>query len=191
MKVRLKFIIVGIATLLCFGGLGLLFMHLSSKRDLLPFIVGRYNMIYQVGFGVLVGVIFGWLAWKMISMPYLFSLKKFYSGLFNNISANDHMLFIFLSLCAGIGEELFFRGWLQSQIGIWPCAVLFVAIHGYLNPMNMKLTIYGLFMIPFIAILGYMTEAVEIASSAMAHAAFDYLLIKNLTKFNSEIKNDV
>jgi membrane protease YdiL (CAAX protease family) len=44
---------------------------------------------------------------------------------------------VFLSLCAGIGEEWFFRGAIQPWLGIWITAIAFVALHGYLSPGNL------------------------------------------------------
>ncbi|MEE8388993.1 MAG: CPBP family intramembrane glutamic endopeptidase [Acidiferrobacterales bacterium] len=42
------------------------------------------------------------------------------------LSATDIVL---LSLAAGIGEELFFRGLLQSFVGVWGAAIIFGLLH--------------------------------------------------------------
>ena len=83
---------------------------------------------------------------------------------------------LFLSLCAGIGEELFFRGYLQYYWGIWITSVFFVAIHGYLNPKR-PIFFYGLFMIADIAGVGWLYEEYGFIAAATAHAMIDFILI--------------
>src|SRR5690606_14751744 len=84
-----------------------------------------------------------------------------------------------LSLCAGIGEELFFRAGIQPFLGIWWTAILFVFIHGYLDPRNWRISIYGLVMVGIIAWFGYRFETIGIVAAMIAHAAFDFILFVN------------
>lgn len=84
---------------------------------------------------------------------------------------------IFLSICAGLGEEILFRGSLQYILGIWPTALLFVALHGYLNPWNWKLSIYGVYMVALAAGLGYLYDYIGLFSAVTAHFLFDFIMI--------------
>ena len=89
---------------------------------------------------------------------------------------------IFLSLCAGIGEELFFRAGIQPFLGVWWTAVFFVLLHGYLNPKNVRISIYGLVMVGIIAGFGYLFKYCGIFSAITAHAVFDMVLFFSMIK---------
>ncbi|MBK7566807.1 MAG: CPBP family intramembrane metalloprotease [Bacteroidetes bacterium] len=45
---------------------------------------------------------------------------------------------LFLSFCAGVGEELLFRGAIQPWLGIWLTALLFI-FYTDLNPKDKPL----------------------------------------------------
>lgn len=83
---------------------------------------------------------------------------------------------VFLSLAAGFGEELLFRGVIQLYWGIWPTAILFVAIHGYLNITDIRVFAYGVFMVVVSAGFGYLYVKYGIGASIMAHFLIDLLI---------------
>ena len=80
-----------------------------------------------------------------------------------------------------MGEELLFRGAIQYWLGIWLTAILFVAIHGYLNPKNWKLSIYGVFMTFAIVGIGYFFEYFGIITAMSAHFMIDVYLFSVIT----------
>jgi membrane protease YdiL (CAAX protease family) len=83
---------------------------------------------------------------------------------------------LFLSLCAGFGEELLFRAglqlWVQPLIG----SVFFVAIHGYLNPKDWDTSKFGLLVLVFIIGVSYGFEWYGLWFSMVAHASYDFVL---------------
>lgn len=83
---------------------------------------------------------------------------------------------VFLSFCAGFGEEILFRAGMQHWCGIWITSVIFIAIHGYLNPKKPKLAMYGLFLIPFIVSLGFALIPLGIWFCIAAHMSYDLIL---------------
>jgi uncharacterized protein len=83
---------------------------------------------------------------------------------------------IFLSLCAGIGEEFLFRVALQEWLHPLLAAVVFVAIHGYIHPKDWEVTKYGLLVLVFIVILSYAINVQGVWFCIAAHAAYDFLL---------------
>lgn len=83
---------------------------------------------------------------------------------------------VFLSLCAGIGEEFLFRITLQEWIHPLLNSVIFVAIHGYFDPRDWSVTKYGLLILVFIIGLGYGVGIYGIWSCIIAHAAYDFVL---------------
>jgi hypothetical protein len=60
--------------------------------------------------------------------------------------------------------------------------VLFVAIHGYLNPKNWKLSIYGAYMCLVIGGIGYLCDYLGITAAIAAHFAIDVVLLYALVK---------
>jgi membrane protease YdiL (CAAX protease family) len=83
---------------------------------------------------------------------------------------------IFLSFCAGFGEELLFRSGVQYYLGIVLTSVIFVAIHGYLNPKNWRYSMYGLIVMPFILLLSMGFETFGLWFAISAHFAYDAVL---------------
>lgn len=88
---------------------------------------------------------------------------------------------IFLSLCAGIGEELLFRSGMQFYFGPWITSVVFVAIHGYLNPMNWRVSLYGLIVLPFILGISFALPVYGLWFCIAAHSAYDLVLFLAMT----------
>ena len=89
---------------------------------------------------------------------------------------------IFLSLCAGIGEELLFRSGVQDLLGIWLTSLLFVAIHGYFSVRKPLMNLYGILVLPFILIIGYCYEWFGLWMVVSAHAFYDLTLFIALIK---------
>lgn len=83
---------------------------------------------------------------------------------------------LFLSLCAGLGEEFLFRIALQEWLHPLLAAVVFVAIHGYIHPRDWDVTKYGLLVLVFIVVLSYAVSVQGIWFCIAAHASYDFLL---------------
>ncbi|MFM7387280.1 MAG: type II CAAX prenyl endopeptidase Rce1 family protein, partial [Bacteroidota bacterium] len=84
----------------------------------------------------------------------------------------------------GLGEELFFRAALQPYLGIWITSVLFVAIHGYLNPWNWRMSLYGLMILPFIFLLSFGYEHFGLWFAVAAHFAYNAVLFTAMVREN-------
>jgi membrane protease YdiL (CAAX protease family) len=83
---------------------------------------------------------------------------------------------IFLSFCAGFGEELLFRSGMQYYLGIIVTSLIFVAIHGYLNPKNWRYSLYGLLVLPFILLISLGFETFGLWFAIAAHFSYDAVL---------------
>jgi len=77
---------------------------------------------------------------------------------------------------------MFFRGVLQPLLGIWTTSILFVLLHGYLNPFNLPLTFYGLYMVVVIGVMGLFTEHLGILTAMTSHTVIDYILLQKLSQ---------
>ena len=91
-----------------------------------------------------------------------------------------------MSFAAGVGEEILFRGAIQPFIGVWPTAIGFVAIHGYLNPMNLKMSIYGILMVVVSAGIGYLFKYEGLYAAITAHFLIDLVLFIKFRYFPIE-----
>ena len=83
---------------------------------------------------------------------------------------------LFLSICAGFGEEILFRLALQEWLHPFIAAVFFVAIHGYINPKDWSTTKYGIFVLFFIIVISYALEPLGIWFCIAAHVTYDFVL---------------
>lgn len=88
---------------------------------------------------------------------------------------------LFLSICAGVGEELLFRSGFQFYFGPILTSVFFVAIHGYLNPLNWRMSLYGLIVLPFILLISYGFEQYGLWFAVAAHFSYDFILFYVIT----------
>jgi hypothetical protein len=186
----MKYRLYGLALITLVGFPVLGWIILSFFRDSPLEIMTRTSLspMVQVTSGMAAGSLIGWVGRWIISRPALKPVGYKYARIVQTFGISSIGVWL-VSFCAGFGEELLFRGALQPLMGIWPTAFVFVAIHGYLDPRNLKITIYGVFMTVAIAGLGYMTEYIGIWSASVAHMMIDVILFYYLLnlRMDSEI----
>lgn len=173
MKGRLY--VLALITLLGFPFLGWVILNFFRSDALEIMVRSEISLIWQLPIGLIAGLIIGLIARWIISRPNLREVGHKYGRIIQSFGISTAGVW-FISFCAGFGEELLFRGALQPLMGIWLTAFIFVAIHGYLDPRNWKITIYGIFMTVAIAGLGYITEFFGIWAAALAHTMIDVVL---------------
>jgi len=129
--------------------------------------------VYQI----LIGLVYGVGAYFIVQV-FIFSgfLQDFTKPIVKIAKRLNWIQVIFLSLAAGFGEEVLFRVGIQHFFGIWPTAIIFVAIHGYLNVFNPRIFLYGLVMVFISAGFGYLYVAYGITSAVIAHFVIDLLI---------------
>lgn len=174
-----KVILLGLFTLVVFGYLGSQVIKYFQGRSLFELLVSGLDPGLQLFIGLIYGLASAKMAWSVIRMDFFKNEKNYYSRLVSKLKLNNAGI-IFLSLSAGIGEEVFFRGALQPLLGLWVTSIIFVAIHGYLNPFNWRISIYGIIMVFIIAGIGFLFEKSGLVSAIAAHAAFDFVLFRKL-----------
>lgn len=161
-----------------------LFIESFTLRDRL--LMG--NVIWlQIVAGIAAGVVFGVTAKWIVNRPFLAEVNMRYGQMIEGLKLNSSEI-IFISLCAGVGEEVLFRGALQPWVcnhfglfvGILLVSIGFVAVHGYLNPKDWRLSIYGIYMTIAIFAIGFMAELVGIWSAVVAHIIIDIYLLREL-----------
>lgn len=129
------------------------------------------------------GILFGWisahLGWKIVRSKWLMPVREKYEGIISQFHLHPAGI-IFISFCAGTGEELLFRGAIQPHLGIVITSIGFVAIHGYLNPFDWRVTVYGIYMTVVIGIIGWMYVEMGIYFCICAHTVIDIVLLGKL-----------
>lgn len=180
--------LIGWGTLLGFPFLGLIigyfFPVLWSWENIFWFDSLAWNIVLGLAYGTVIGQLAVW----MIAQPFMERVKAQYAPMVQQLNLTMPQI-VFLSFCAGIGEEIFFRGFMQQLAGVWITAIIFVAIHGYLNPKNKAVSIYGICLTIAMAGIGYMTEYLGLISAILAHTMIDVVIFLFLTKANPQIVN--
>jgi hypothetical protein len=162
------------------SAIGILLINYLQHRDVSDTLTGGPKNYYlQTVTGLFFGSLAALLGLAFINVKRFKNVRTFFEGLVGEI--NPSLLHIFFySFCAGVGEEILFRAGVQPLIGIWPAAMLFVFLHGYLNPTNMNMTIYGTFLIIVSAGFGYLFKYFGLLSSVIAHIIYDIAIFSVL-----------
>ena len=184
MKVSIK---LGILTLIIFGLGGFLLIEFGQDKTFIQAMKQGLGPFEQLFVGFSAGFTASAIAVWIISRSFFDAELAFYQSLINQLDLNNGGI-IFLSLCAGIGEEIFFRGGLQPFLGVWWTSIIFVALHGYLNPRNWRISIYGMVMVGIIAGFGYLFKYVGILSAIVAHAMLDIFLFSYISREKASSK---
>lgn len=135
----------------------------------------------QILIGAGFGLVATFISWQLIQSRILKDIRRFFFKLLKPFDFRIKDI-ILISLSAGIGEEILFRGSLQPLMGIWLTALLFVMLHGYISIRNPQLSIYGFFMVVVAAGFGYLTKHVGLVSAITAHSVIDIALLYAISK---------
>ena len=177
-RVRL---VIGLAifTLLAFGGGGIWLMVGVQRRSLQDALIGAVPLWQHGLAGFAAGILIARGAWWIIARPYMAEVRSKYALLIGPLLPSRWAQW-FVSLCAGAGEELLFRGALQAWLGIPLTSLLFVALHGYLDPRDWRISSYGLYLTAAMIGLGYMAAHLGLLGPIIAHTIIDIVLLHRL-----------
>jgi membrane protease YdiL (CAAX protease family) len=167
--------LLGLFTLLGMGGIGLAILYFAEGVTPATFFTAGSGYMHQVGFGTLFGISSAVAALWIVNLKWFANEMQFFTDLINK-QAPTYAHAVFYSFCAGVGEEILFRGGIQPYLGIWLTSFVFILLHGYINPFNIALSIYGLFMVLISSGLGYLFEMYGIIASITAHFLFDLVM---------------
>ncbi len=83
----------------------------------------------------------------------------------------------FMSLAAGFGEELLFRGALQPWIGLVPSSVVFTLVHYWVPLTGIARAAYAAFVLAVSLALGLLCFRSGIVAAMAAHASVDLVVL--------------
>jgi hypothetical protein len=178
---------LGWITLLGFPLPAFLVLFLTDGLSFTDFIQWREFDAGMIIIGLLTGIIYALFTLILLTFPVFKKIPLPFDKLFKRLNLN-YIDAVFLSLCAGIGEELLFRAGIQHYLGIWPTAFLFVAVHGYFSFKTPLKSLYGLMVLPLSLILGYGYESFGLWFSIAVHFAYDLALFISLLSSPAPLK---
>lgn len=167
---------LGLITLVGMSVGAVIIDRFSDSVDIASMIMMRESVLWQFVIGIGLGLISGYAAFALVQLPFMEPVRNKYSSVFNDFDLSVSEIW-FISFCAGVGEELLFRGALQPLFGIPLTSAVFVAIHGYLNITNWRLSIYGIFMTIVIACIGWAAETFGLITAIISHMLIDVILL--------------
>jgi len=182
-----KIIVLGLFTIIGFPLAAFVINYFFSSESFWDIFISKKGILYELLIGLIYGIFAGLIAWRIIKLKILEPIRDKYQDIIGSLRMNIGTIII-VSICAGVGEEILFRGILQSYFGIWITAVGFVAIHGYLNPLDWRISFYGTYMTLAIVVIGYLYQLYGLTSAMLAHTMIDIVLLIKLTREYPKIK---
>lgn len=130
-------------------------------------------VVEQLLHGLFAGVVSFTVIYHFMELPFMRGIKNTYSLVHRTLGLKWWQIIVCV-VCTVTGEEILFRGALQQWIGIYPTAVLFVALHGYLTPTRgLAMFLYGVVHVCISAGFGFLYELSGIYAAIAAHAVVD------------------
>jgi len=180
---------MSIFTLFGFSGIAYFILSFSDEVDY--FEMFNYDhLATSISIGLGFGAVAALIGVLLLKLPVLRETSTFYAKLFKGVNLQWTDI-VFYSLCAGVGEEILFRGALQPLMGLWWAAILFVVLHGYISTKDWKKSIYGVFLILISAGFGYLTRYFDIFSAMAAHFIFDVIMFIKLRKEARSLSSEI
>ena len=169
---------LSILTLLLFSAAGIALI-IFQDRDPLEVVIGEADNLFQIVIGIVVGLLIALGAWWIIKLRAMTPIRVRYSSIIGPVMArrSDRIM---VSICAGFAEELFFRGAIQHWLGIIAPAIIFVAIHGYLDPRDWRISLYGTYMTLGMIAIGWAAAEFGLIGPMLAHTMIDIVLLEKL-----------
>ena len=171
---------MGLVTLVLFPLLAWPIIYFSDRSFMDIFILPEHT-IFSIPTFLAAGIIFGLFIIWISELDFFKEALSDYKNLLISFKINIWRAF-YLSVCAGVGEEIFFRGAVQPLLGIWVTAVFFVAIHTYFSFRNWKKSLFAAFLTCFIALLGWGARDMSLWHAIAGHFSYDFVLLMYLRR---------
>lgn len=157
--------------------------HFFSDQNWFSVFQVQQPLYYQLPAGIAWGILSAYGAWAIINTKILRPTIQKYGHLISQLQLT-YLQVVFISFCAGVGEELLFRASIQPFLGVVFTSLLFIALHGYLNPSDWRVSLYGMYMSFVIIVIGWMFQDLGIYAAIIAHIVIDWILLLKLRKIH-------
>jgi CAAX protease family protein len=167
---------VFLLNLAVFMALAFLITAVFGPKPLLANAAQGRPVAWQVVWGFIIGLAVSVPAWVAVRNIEVFT--PFRRQMLEFVGRVDlHALnALWIGLCAGIGEELLFRGALQPLVGIWWTGLAFTLLHyqtGGFRSMNPMKWAYAALVFLASLLLGYVFDALGLIAAALTHSTID------------------
>lgn len=182
MRSKLPFHLLSWLTLIVFPAVGLLLLWFFDNRSIASLwsvfeIDNLSNPINLIGLEL--GLLYGAFVILISQLPIFNDLTDPQTHLLKSLNLNWADV-IFISFCAGFGEEILFRASIQTWLGPWITTFIFIAVHGYFNIKPLKKSLMGILLFPFILIISFAYETFGLWFCVAAHFSYDLLMFSTV-----------
>ncbi|MDX2003205.1 MAG: CPBP family intramembrane glutamic endopeptidase [Chitinophagales bacterium] len=167
--------LMSLFTLFVLGGLGLAIIAYLLHIPLTAFFLSGAPWQEQLFFGFSMGIGISLLSVFLSSFDFMEDANFMAGAIVKQLNPQWYHI-LFYSFCAGVGEELLFRGGIQPLIGLWPTAVIFIFLHGYLRFGSLEAVLSGFYLILISAALGFLMIYRGIYAAMAAHFIIDVIM---------------
>ncbi len=170
---------MGLVTLLVFPVPTFLTLYYAEGISPMEVLDTDHLGIIEVGYGIEFGFVYALLSILLLKSRVFDGLPVNVEQVVRsmNLSVWDSL---FLSFCAGFGEEILFRSGFQHYFHPLLVSIIFIAIHGYFHPTNWKLSLYGIILLPFIILLSYGFIEFGLWFAIAAHFMYDFVIFMSI-----------
>ena len=112
-------------TLFGFSAIGIFLVEWLLPHSFLSIFQQGLEWYYQIVVGLCYGSVAAIIAWQIIKSKLLTPVREFYGDIIKQLNLKVYEV-VFISFCAGVGEEILFRAAVQPLLGLWITSVLFV-----------------------------------------------------------------
>lgn len=184
-----KLLLVSILSGLIWLLIANLIIYYIQESSLAALFFDGIQPLIQLGIGLACGAIFAAAGLALIKMPSFKKILQEYAIIRQvqemSLSPNE---VVYISLIAGISEEILFRGAIQPVIGIWWTSLLFIAVHGYIRLNSTTHILYSLFTFALSVILGALFMYVGLISAMAAHFIYDVIVLYGIKRILGDDK---
>jgi hypothetical protein len=181
---KFKLHLIGLITLILFPLPVFLWQFFFFKKPLIDLLFLENFKALPIGLGISLGGSYALMVLLFLQNPFFENLPFKPQNILKSIRMN-YIDAIFLSFCAGFGEELFFRIGLQWYLSPLITSFVFIALHGYFSFKYWKNSAYGFLLLPFILLLAYGVDTFGFWFVVSAHFSYNFIL------FDAHIRNQL
>lgn len=141
--------------------------------------ISEFSVWIQIGIGVGAGALASGVIYFIINRKPVSNILDDFT-IFQALSEANFSFFdrAQISLFAGAGEELLFRGAIQPLLGNTVTSIIFIGIHGYFKFKSPAHILFGVMMFGLSFMLGLLFEHVGLIAAMAAHAVYDLILLQ-------------
>ena len=104
-----KIIVLGLFTIIGFPLVAFVINYFFSSESFWDIFISKQGILYELIIGMFLGILSGLIAWQIIKLRILQPVRYKYQDVIGSLRMNIGTI-IMVSVCAGVGEEILFRG---------------------------------------------------------------------------------